>query len=296
MKVSGLSYSSITNYDMCNFKYYLQAVLGFQDESGPAATIGHISHHILEILSKASMLKHDPASKIWNLDYLFKICFERYYVERPEICEKIDPKKLVDVSKGVVDIVNSDYSPIRDNTIAVELPFNIAITDPGFKINDKHLSIRGRIDRIDQIDANTLEIIDYKSGTRTNYNSTDRHKKTSEDLYNDLQPRLYHLACAYLFGHFSNFIVTMYYLVDGGPVSVPFSEADIGITKELLRRKYQAISANEDPQRTKSWKCTTLCPFGKDGSCDRLWAEKEQVGVEFMTEKYKALNYGNKRK
>ncbi len=296
MKVSGLSYSSMTNYDWCNFKYWLQAVLGFQDESGPAATIGHISHHILEILSKASVVKHDPKSKIWDLDYLFKICFNRYYKERPEICEKIDNKKLLDVSKGVVDIINSDYTPIRNNTIAVELPFNIAITDPGFKINDKYLNIRGRIDRVDQIDTSTLEIIDYKSGTRTNYNSSDRHKKTSEDLYNDLQPRLYHLACQYLYPEFNSFIVTMYYLTDGGAVSVPFSEADIGITKEILRRKFQAISANDDPQRTRSWKCNVLCPFGKDGSCDKLWAEKEQVGVEFMKAKYTTLNYGNKRK
>lgn len=300
MKIKGLSASSYDSYTWCEFQFYLTQILGFYDESGPAATLGHLSHHVLEILSRLSILKHKKDSKYWNAEYLWQICFNHYAKERPDIFEKIDSSKLKKVAKGTFALINSEYSPINERTIAAETPFSIPVQDNelAFEIDgQKHyLNLRGRIDRIDKINDSTIEIMDYKTGTRTNYKSSDRAKKDEISLRDEIQPRLYHLAAKHLFPWAENIIVTFIYLADGGPISVPFCDQDIHKTYDMIKKRYFTIKNNSSPQKTsEKWKCRSLCSFYKDGTCDGVYKEMHENGYDFTTTKYVTLNYDSKK-
>ncbi len=292
MRITGLSASSYETYSWCQWKYYLQTSLGFEDVSGPSAVLGHIAHKVLELFSKASMVNHPKDSKIWDANYVWDICFNHYYKVENKGAEGIKNDKIKAVCRGIKELLNSSYTPIRHNTIATEVKANVPLVGKDFKLkdSDKTFYIRGYIDRIDKIDDKTVEIVDYKSGTRTDYESKDRHKKTSEDIFKSIQAKLYHYATKQLYPWAENILVTFIYITDGGPVTAFFCDDDLKDTIELVKKRFKAVQANEDPQRTRSWKCNALCPFGKDGTCDFVWSEKEDLGLNFLVEKYKVLN------
>lgn len=293
MKIKSISASSYELFSWCQWKYFLQYQLNFDDPSGASATIGHIAHSFLEILSRASIIKHDKNSKIWNPDYLWNVCFNHYYNDAVE-AENIKNDKLKKVCIGVKELLNSPYTPIRDNTICAEKAFFIPLEEPRFKLkyyDDKHLGVSGKIDRIDQLNPETLEIIDYKTGTRDIIGSKDKRKKDSEYLHGEIQPRLYHMAATQLYPHIKNFLVTFVYLADGGPVTVPFSQRDIADTKDMVFKRFKTIEANDDPIKNKTdWRCKYMCPHFKTGNCEAVWAEKDQLGIPFVLDKYTVLN------
>ncbi len=295
MDIKGTSASSYDLYSFCEWKFFLQQILGFVDIAGAAALMGTISHNVLEILSQASINKHDKNSKIWNIDYLWNICYNHYSQKMPEIMSEIKNDKLNKVCKGIHNLLESDYTPIRDNTIGVEIKFSIPIKEKPFFIKDnEYFKIRGRIDRVDKINDDTIEIIDYKTGTRVDYQSKDRHKNGPSDLHQKIQPQLYYLAAKELYPWAKNFLITFIYLVDGGPITVPFCENDISDIIEKLRRRFKAIESNMEPQQNKGWHCNVLCNYSKNGICDSVWKEKNEVGIEFVQNKYQILNIRRK--
>jgi hypothetical protein len=258
-----------------------------------------MSHKVLEILSRAAIVKHDPASKIWNPEYLWNLSFNHYYNDEPHIAEQIQNDKLKKVCKGIHELLASEYTPVRDNTISAEAAFNIPLIEPQFLLpgeDAKYFTLRGRIDRVDKLNDDTIEVVDYKSGTRINYDSADRHKKEPSDLHKEIQPRMYHLAAKDLYPWAKNVLVTFIYFTDGGPVTVPFCDEDIVETRNMLLRRFRAIKGNQDPQRNISWKCRKLCSFGLDGTCDNVWNEGKEFGLPFVEDKYTVLNIKRKIK
>lgn len=296
MYISSASPSSLELYFWCQWKYFLQYQLGFEDVSGPAAVLGHIAHKILEILARASKIQHYPESKVWNLNWLFEKTYNHYYKKNPIVCQSIKPDKLKKVSEGLQLLIAGEYSPIRNNVVATEIRFSIPMESPEFAISTdktgkvKYLKLNGVIDRIDKINDDTIEIIDYKSGTSIDYNDKNRKQKDVESIYNMIQSKIYHFASKRLFPWAKNVIVTFIYFADGGAIQVPFDDNDIKITQDHISKRFRAIRANTDPQRIKPhWKCN-MCPFSKDGVCDGVWSEKEEFGIEFVENKYRVLN------
>lgn len=293
MQVKGLSASGFDCYTSCNWKWYLQYILGFEDVSSAAALQGTLIHKVLEILSRAVVVKHDRNSKIFDPSYLWDICFNHYYNSEPYIAELIEPAKLKKICQGFHELLRSPYTPIRDNTISAEAKFDIELREPDFKIKgtNSFLRLRGRIDRVDKIDDKSIEVVDYKSGSRVCWDSQDKHKKTPEDLYEDIQPKMYHLAAKHLYPWAENILVTFIYIVDGGPVTAIFCDDDIKETKNIIKKRFKAIESNEDPQKNVSWRCKNFCYFGdKSGICRNVWDEKEEVGHKFIENKYQTIN------
>jgi hypothetical protein len=287
MKINALSASGYGTWEWCSWKYFLQYELGFEDISGAAAFMGTLGHKVLELLSKAVVVNHPKDSKIWDVQHLWNICFNYYYLKEPVIAEQVEPSKLKKVCEGIHNLLASHYSPIRDNTISAEVGFNFSLEEPDFKLpdSDQYFSIRGRIDRVDKIDDETIEIIDYKTGSRVCWESEDRHKKGPEDLRKEIQPRMYHLAAKHLYPWAKNIIVTFIYIVDGGPVSVLFVDEDAEDTKEMIRKRFKTIQNSNNPNRSLGWKCN-MCNFKKDGSCDTTWEAKNEFGIDHVKENY----------
>ena len=295
MRIATVSASSYETYSWCEWQYYLQYVLGYRSEAGPAALMGTMAHEVLELLGRANIGHKYPESKVWNLDYLWRIVYNHFQNSDTIVASQIETAKLNKICRGVVETIKSEWSPTNPRVMSVELPFSLPIKEPAFYIkqsNDQpvYLRLTGRIDRIDKIDDNTLEIIDYKTGSRVNWGSKDRDKIDEAALYEKIQPRLYHLAAKQLFPNVKNFLVTFIYLADGGPVTVPFTDADADTTLNIIKRRFQAMVANNDPQQDRSWKCTKMCWFGKTGLCNQIWDEKEQLGLQTIEDKYQVLN------
>lgn len=297
MKINGLSASSYKTYSWCEWKWTLLNIFRISEDTGPAGIVGHIAHKCFEILAKCAQKDFPQDHKCFDVEYLWKLSFNHFYKKTPKESCKIPNDKLKKISLGVKELVNSDMSPIRDNIIGVEQYFKIPIKDPRFVIDEnaktdelKYFSIRGFIDRIDELDKDTIEIIDYKTGQRSEFHSDSKEKKDSISLRDDIQPRLYHLAASLLYPQYKNIIVTFIYLVDGGPITSIFSECDLPDTYRTIYDRFLDIRDNENPTRNKTWKCR-FCHFNPDktGVCDLMWEEKNQTGLEFLINKHKML-------
>lgn len=296
MQIKSLSPSSYNTYSECNWMWFLRYNLNFQDESGSAAMLGTIGHYFLEILSRASIVNHDPNSKIWDLEYLWNIVINYHFNKFPQICEQIKADKIKLACDGIRDLLNSEFSPISKNTISAELAFSLPIQDKEFIIGEgkdgspEYFRVNGRIDRVDKI-LNHYYIYDYKFGRRDLFGSKLKEKKGV--LYHhdiDIQAKSYHLAAMNLFPDAESITCIFYYVTDGKDIIVPFCSEDILDTKNMLLKRLRSIKANFDPQKTVSWKCKNFCYFGKTGICENVWQEKELTNIEFVQNKYQVLN------
>ncbi len=297
MQINRISASSYSTFDQCKWKYFLNQICAIPDISGGAALLGTISHHVLQILGMLSMLKHDKKSKYWDAEYLWKICYARYYRQNTEILNKVKKDKLKAVYQGTIELAKGIYSPITDKTIATEMPFKMELKEKRFRLpNNDYLCITGRIDRVDKLDEQTIEVFDYKSGSRAEFMSADKTKKNSEALRETIQAQMYYLAARELFPWAKNILVNFIYFCDGGSICASFSESDIPVIKNKLEQRLKDVLGNNDPQKTVTWACKTLCHYGKSGICQSVWKEKEECGFKFVELKYAFLKKNKDKK
>lgn len=267
-----MSASAYDCYTFCQFKYLLSTVLGIEDISGPSAALGKAAHSVLEEISKAKIAKQEmPDYKtLWQKEVSNILC-------------KVEASKIKQIQKGLFDFIeNSVYTPYKANTTAVEKYFRIKL-----EVKDAVFNIAGLVDRIDVIDDKTIEILDYKTGQRKTFMSNEKEKKDSISLYDDIQPRLYYLAAKTLYPSFENLLVTMIYLTDGGPFTVPLDKSSIEPTKELLYKRFLEIKENNDPQKNVGWWCQKMCSYGKSGVCNEIYNSLQENGLDFVTLRYK---------
>jgi hypothetical protein len=282
LKIYSLSPSSIKSYDWCPFQFYLKNVLKFQDESGPAAEIGQIAHRCLEIISKAQ--KSNMGGLRQDLFRLWEVASDKFLDKNdraPKLIQKRD-----NITKGLQVLVDSAHSPYTDKTIATEKRFKLPFTAH----NGNIVNLSGIIDRVDDHGKGIYEIVDYKSGLRSDFGSASSGKKESDQLFEDVQALSYVYALADMFPEFSSCIVTMYYLTDGGPVTTFFGKNDLPYVNKTIGEHFTKILTNKVFHRVQDWKCSKICYFGKSGICNRVWEEGLEEGAEFLQNKYSILN------
>lgn len=98
-----------------------------------------------------------------------------------------------------------------------------------------------------------------------------RKPKTYDDLLQDIQLRLYYYAAFKIFPELEHLIITIFYVNDGGPVSLFFERSDIPETIERLRTDIQRMQSMESPKLVKyrrdikPWlKPCGFCPLAKN--------------------------------
>ena len=298
MRIKGLSPSSYNCYSQCEFKWLLTNNLKFSDPPGPAAILGHIGHRLFETMSLASMANVDRSHKVFDAAAMWPVWFNYYQKKNPEEAARIKNDKIKKLCKGIIALMDTPYSPVTDKTIAAEQYARIPIQEDRFIIDPnatnplyKYATVRGIIDRIDQVDKDTIEIIDYKCGQRKEFLSNNKEKIDEISLRSSIQPRIYYMAAKKLFPDIKNILVTFVYVTDGGPITALFDDDDIEETKDKIYKRFSAIKFNESPERNLSWKCR-FCPHNRDksGICDEVWEEIKDFGLEFVTNKYELLN------
>lgn len=267
---------------MCEQQYFFEYVLGWRGPSNQKADKGTIVHKVLEILAfikkgqqdNTRLIEDDIIGEIdiedYQLDNIIDLVYNYYasQFKHHEWKEK-DYKDCYNWVYKAINYHDGAFDPRNKHIVCPEQRFDLEIDKPwaSYKYNTKNealegnLAIKGTIDLITQVNEDTLEIIDWKTGRRLDW--ATGQEKTQAKLEKDPQLRIYHYAIQKLYPHIKHFIVTIFFINDGGPFSVCFGEQDLKETEQMLRDKFEYIKKTQKPKLNKSWMCTKLCHFGK---------------------------------
>lgn len=295
MYIKYLSASSLNTYKDCDFKYFLQKHLKIPELSQPTIYTekGLAVHETLEAWGKED--GQDDATK----DYLKRLLqayqekqhwkldarephkgFPHPYPKSCDTCPwaqsnagtticTIANKLIADVEgcprpnfeddlklvEKVLSTKGKKHPLIENKIIGVEVPFDLE-----FNVGtDNYYRILGYIDLVTEIDEDTIEVRDYKTGNWA---------KTYDQAFNDPQMRIYSIAAKKLFPSYKYVIMTLDYLRKQ-PVTVIFSEEDDRESHKALQKYFKEIQQNEDPQRKKSFMCRFCIGYDKCGEYRR---------------------------
>jgi ATP-dependent helicase/DNAse subunit B len=290
MLINKFSSSLAETYKFCAFKYWLTYVLELESSgSGKAATIGTIVHRALEW---AALLKKRGKTSV-SPEWLF----ERSWDENPHPdLRKFTSKGLsADYKKAKASffkvVEDEFYNPYNLTVVDAEKWFEIGLPGQEWEVKKdgetKQLCVRGYIDLIHELDKDTIEIVDYKTGSRNS-----PFDKNTMDFYNltkKLQAKIYFMAAKILFPQYKNCVVTFYYTQDLGPTSIGLSDEEIPEILNQLHCIFVRIKGDSLIRRSRSWKCR-LCPYEKNDLCTKIWYDLNTLGQEYVTNKYYKLN------
>lgn len=304
MIVTYLRSSSYNNYAYCEMQYFITYVLGYQSLSGKKADLGTIVHKVMEALAslKKELQNNTLAKNITIIDdalgeisvtktslykdaiikTLLDKSFEYYSNRSPHnTFSKADKQNCLSMCFDTIQFNSGQFDPRNRHIVAAEPHFDILIEEEWakyqYEIDGKvingQLAIKGTIDLVTEIDENTMEIVDYKTGRRLDWATGE--EKTYAKLNTDPQLLLYNYAISKLFPQYRQAIMSIFFIKDGGPFSMCFDRSDHDKFLEMLRVRFQEIQANNAPKPISndrsSWKCTKLCHF-----CKNNWPETNQ--------------------
>jgi hypothetical protein len=318
--------SSLGNHEFCQMQYFLQYVLGYQSPANKKAQLGTITHKALEVLANCKKCLQDnpekrkfsyidpeigevnfTKSELYTDKFVEDISFTSFlYYSKKCIHNYIE--KDFDFSYSLVKVALNEYNRVFDpryrNIIDPEPFFDIPIEADWAKmeINGKEvqLCIKGTIDLVTELDSDTIEVCDWKTGQRKDWATGE--VKDYKKLMKDTQLLLYNYAISRLYPQYKNRIMTIIFLRDGGPFSLCFDESDEQEFLHRLKKKFFEISNTKipklcSPQRT-SFKCTKLCHFYKEkypGSeksiCEHVHDGIKTYGIKLSQEKFKAQGF-----
>lgn len=295
--------SSYGELNSCEQSYYLKYVLGLPDGTNKKAEMGTIVHKVMECLAEAKLalqegrdffeddvagivpVKPEMVMTDAFVDFLFEKSY-RYYSERSthEYADKKERATCLEWTYKPLRILRGQFDPRNLDIFASEFHFDFEIDEPwaeysfelpsGEVINGK-LAMKGTIDLVTRVGDGVYESIDWKTGQRIDWSSNKpwpHNIKTFKKLMTDPQLRIYHYALHHCVPDAKQFIPTIYFInnhgtrtkpVPGGIYTMAFEKEDIHDTKEMLRKQFERVKLITRPSLNKTWRCTTLCEFGK---------------------------------
>lgn len=276
--------SSYNRHDDCEQAYYLEYILGIKGSGNFKADIGTTVHKILEVMAIAKKAKQD-GKRIFIDDVCGKLSTTNYDLD--EVTNKVydhyakmwphhpwadstrkDVHKLVNAA---ITCQDGAFNPATRTIIEPEQHFDITIDEPWAKYEydipgegkvSGNLALKGTIDLLTEVAPGIIEIVDWKTGARKNW--TTGEEKTYEKLCADPQLMLYYYAVRKLYPKAEQVMLTIFFIKDGGPFTVCFSDDDMPKIELMIREKFNKIRATRTPRLSKTWKCKKLCHLGKN--------------------------------
>ena len=277
--------SLIGNWDLCQNQCILTYAMGLENKAGAAAAIGSCVHRLMELRALASI--HEK-NDIFSFEYEGwgeittewakdpNLTIDRAYAHQQELDSHVDWKKapkakiLKSALKAITDY--PEYDPINLNIIEIEQYFDLEIKEEWAKysetVNGKlyegYLRIKGTIDCIIAHEDNVIECFDYKNGGRKSFATGEI--KTPEYLKNDHQLLFYLYALNKLYPG-KTFIMTLYFINDGGIFPVIGDEEMLQRAEDMIKSSYQEILAVEVPtvldKKRGDFRCRYCCEYSK---------------------------------
>ncbi|MBI2033041.1 MAG: ATP-dependent helicase [Candidatus Levybacteria bacterium] len=176
--ITYVSYSQLQTFDLCPLHYKLQYLLRIPYQPTSALSFGTSVHAALrdfsQLIMQGSVLKPQDV-----LPLLEKVWIDEGYES------KTHKQQAFERAGYVLQKYLSDY-PLNTagrKVAGIEIPFSFFLSSP--EIRKSGLKIGGKIDRVDLLSDNRIEIIDYKTGSNV---------PSEKDLQTNLQLTIYALA------------------------------------------------------------------------------------------------------
>lgn len=229
LDVTYLSYSQMQTFDICPLHYKLRYVLKIPTPQTAAQSFGVSVHSALRDYYYAVMRKEKVS--IENVEaYLKKVWVSEGYTSKEhEKTAFAKAQKLV--TEFLVHNLKSQTIPL-----ALELPFQFFIKHPGGK--NGVIKLGGRIDRIDKVDKNRIEILDYKTGSNI---------PSEKELRDNMQLTFYALAATHVQDKLLNkkpdeVLLSLYYLEEGRKLTTTRTKEQLEEAKEKIVQIAETIA------------------------------------------------------
>lgn len=319
--------SSYNRWDWCELCYYLEYTLGHRNKTNKSAEAGNVIHKCMECLALAKK-GHQEGNDIVDVDEIGKIDFNNIdydfiydksyhlYVDKSEnsYTEKDYKTYRKWFDKALTDY-NGRYNPLNITIYDAEKSFDIPIMQDwavykqtiGPNTYEGRFSIKGNIDLIAEYSPTVLELTDYKTGQRKNWNSDADEKKGFFDFMDDPQLKMYYYALCKTYPK-HDILISIYYINDGGPFTMPFDRSMLPEIEEMLRERFEEIKKNTNPkplsQLRTHFKCKNMCRFSQDSfqdgkcTCEFIKGQIKEKGIDevttmFTREGYSPMVYGD---
>jgi len=231
------SFSQLEVYKTCPLQYKYQYVLKIPTIPTAAESFGISIHQALQQFYQA----YQKDSNI-KTDFLIK-CYEENWI--PVGYSSLShERRMKKEGERILKSFIKQFHPPKGKIMALEKMFKIKV--------DKRLFLKGKIDRIDEIEGKKVEIIDYKTGKIPNENEL---KKT-------LQLSIYALAATdrgILNKNLSQVVLTFYFLNEGKKISFQKDEEEIEKVKETIKNLVFEIKQEKFEPNVGVW--CDFCPF-----------------------------------
>lgn len=238
---------------------------------------------------------------------IFKRAYDYYSSQEksPNIWKPADRRDCENFVWMVLDYKGGLYDPRRKNIFDVEHRFEIEIKEPwaqysyimsdGSEISG-NLAIKGTVDLVLNVDGDTLEVVDWKTGQRFDWGK--KRVKGYAELQQDPQLMLYYYALSKMYPNIKHIMLTIFFVRDGGPFTLCFDEQDLKKTELMIERRFREIRNSEQPilidPSHKDFKCSKLCPFLKKklkpehnlGMCDQIHQDIKLYGIDYTIHEY----------
>jgi putative RecB family exonuclease len=220
-----LSYSRLTRFEQCPASFKLHYVDKQTAEPGVALLFGKLIHGVLEVLVR----EHMEAERTGVLSEERAIELYRDGWAKAGLTG-------MDVFQEGLDIIRSFISDQGEvdhkDVLAIEQEFHLPVG---------RFTVLGYIDRVDWVDDETVEVIDYK---------TNRLLFTREEVDANLQMSLYHLAAKQIWPWVKNVRLTFHMLRHGIRMRTERTEAELQDAKTYVETLGEMTeSATEFPAR-----------------------------------------------
>ncbi|HEY4878113.1 MAG TPA: ATP-dependent DNA helicase [Candidatus Acidoferrales bacterium] len=233
-----LSSSAIDCYDRCPMRYMFQYVWSVRGGPHGMATFGNVMHRtIKEFVSEVSSRRRvsfDDLMTIYNREWSSSGYIDKYHEE-----------EYRKAGRDQLEAFHRTYSASPADVIFQEKNFELAL--------DNDVVVTGRMDQVNRINANAVEIIDYKTGK----------PKDAKSAASDLQLGIYALAAQDVLDLDPTRLV-FYNLVSNEAVVGTRDAKALKETKECIAEVADLIRAREFPAKP-GFGCTfcdyrPLCP------------------------------------
>lgn len=269
-----------------------------ESRAGKAALQGTIVHQVFEWMAKLKKRDKTHIDTEWLLDQSWDMHIKlNPSIEIRRVTSRGEAADFKKCRNSIDDVINGDYNPYESIVIDSERWFKLEMPGKEWQCIDENGKLtqfapRGFIDLVREIDDDTIEIVDWKTGDRSDFYTRKKH--TYETLMRDIQVRLYHFAATELYPQYKNVIVTFYYTSDGGPITIPLTQADILPTIEYLWKFFQTVKNDTLIMRNRSWQCK-MCSFERSGACQKAWSDLHALGSEYVEKKYFQLTFDQQK-
>lgn len=311
--------SMIGNWKLCELQTLLTYVFGKENKAGAAASGGTCVHKMMELRALAVIAEKAGKTSFefdtwgvvetsWAKDP--NLTIDKVYAHQQEVDNHVNwakmPKKKVLswALKALQDY--PQYDPVNLNIVQSELYFDIEIKENWAKYSKEvngqmlegYLRIKGTIDCIIDLGNNVYECFDLKSGKRNCF--ATGVEKDLAFLEKDHQLLFYYYALKKIYPD-KDFIMTLYFINDGGIYSVIGDDKMMENAEKLIKKTFREITSVKyptllDPTR-RDFRCERCCKYSKPDHytggksvCEFMHNEIKKNGLDKTVAKYADLS------